>query len=191
MLETLREPLEEGAVTISRAGSSATYPARFTLVAAQNPCPCGRLGDAEAQCTCLPDAVARYRARISGPLLDRIDMRVAVPRVPYRELRDRRERETSAAVRRRVERARARMRQRLAGTRRRCNAEMTKREVETFCELDGAGERLLSGAVSARRISARGYHRLLRVARTVADLADLGAITSDHVAAALLLRAEA
>ncbi|MBU6424106.1 MAG: YifB family Mg chelatase-like AAA ATPase [Chloroflexi bacterium] len=191
VLETLREPLEEGAVTISRAGSSATYPARFTLVAAQNPCPCGRWGDPEAECTCLPDAIARYRARISGPLLDRIDMRVAVPRVPYRELRDRRERETSAAVRCRVERARARMRGRFAGTRRRCNAEMTKREVERYCELDASGERLVSAAVSARRISARGYHRLLRVARTVADLAEAETIASEHAAVALLLRGEA
>ncbi len=190
MLETLREPLEEGAVTISRAGSSATYPARFTLVAAQNPCPCGHLGDREAECTCLPDAVARYRARISGPLLDRIDMRVAVPRVPYRELRDRREREPSSAVRARVLRARARMRVRLDAAHRRCNAEMTKREVERYCEPDAAGERMLSAAVSSRRISARGFHRLLRVARTVADLADVDALASEHVAVALLLRGE-
>ncbi len=190
VLETLREPLEEGAITISRAGSAATYPARFTLVAAQNPCPCGRLGDAEAECTCLPDQVARYRARISGPLLDRIDMRVAVPRVPYRELRDGRARESSEEVAGRVRRARERMRSRLAGTRRRCNAEMTKREVERHCDLDAAGERMISAAVSARRISARGYHRLLRMARTIADLADAGEIGADHLALALLLRGE-
>jgi magnesium chelatase family protein len=190
VLETLREPLEEGAVTISRAGSSATYPARFTLIAAQNPCPCGRLGDPESECTCLPDAVARYRARISGPLLDRIDMRVAVPRVPYRELRDLRVRETSSAVRVRVTRARERMRTRLHGTARRSNAEMTKREVERHCDLDETGERLISAAVSARRISARGYHRLLRVGRTIADLADVDRIAAEHVALALLLRGE-
>lgn len=191
VLETLREPLEEGAITLSRAGAVATYPARFTLIAAQNPCPCGHLGDPEVECTCLPDAVARYRSRISGPLLDRIDMRIAVPRVPYRELRDRRGREASSAVRTRVHAARARMRERLAGTARRCNAEMTKREVERYCEPDEAGERLISVAVSARRISARGYHRLLRLARTVADLAGTDRIGADHVGLALLLRGEA
>lgn len=190
VLETMREPLEEGSITISRAGASATYPARFTLVAAQNPCPCGRLGDPEAECQCLPEAVARYRGRISGPLLDRIDMRVAVPRVPYRELRDVRARESSAQVAARVVTARERMRARLSGTRRRCNAEMTKREAERHCVLDAPGERMVSGAVSARRISARGYHRLLRMARTIADLADVDRISADHVALALLLRGE-
>jgi magnesium chelatase family protein len=190
VLETLREPLEEGSITISRAGSSATYPARFTLVAAQNPCPCGRLGDPESECTCLPDAVARYRGRISGPLLDRIDMRVAVPRVPYRELRSGRARERSAEVAARVGRARARMRARLAGTKRRCNAEMTKREVERHCGLDASGERMISAAVSAKRISARGYHRILRMSRTIADLADVDEISAEHLALALLLRGD-
>jgi magnesium chelatase family protein len=191
VLETLREPLEEGAITISRAGAAATYPARFTLIAAQNPCPCGRSGDPEAQCSCLPDAIARYRSRISEPLLDRIDMRVAVPRIPYRELRERVRRETSSAVRGRVCRARQRMRERLAGTDRRCNAEMTKRQVEQHCELDGPGERMMSAAIATRRISARGYHRLLRLSRTIGDLADADRIGSDHVALALLLRGQA
>ncbi|HZC31418.1 MAG TPA: YifB family Mg chelatase-like AAA ATPase [Gaiellaceae bacterium] len=190
VLETMREPLEEGSITISRAGSSATYPARFTLIAAQNPCPCGRLGDPDAQCTCLPDAVARYRTRISGPLLDRIDMRVAVPRIPYRELRERRPRESSTEVRSRVRHARERMRARLQGTGRRCNAEMTKREVERSCDLDETAERMISSAVAVRRISARGYHRTLRVARTIADLADRDEIASEHVAMALLLRGD-
>jgi magnesium chelatase family protein len=190
VLETLREPLEEGAITISRAGSVATYPARFTLIAAQNPCPCGRSGDPESQCECLPDAIARYRARVSGPVLDRIDMRVGVPRIPYRQIRDRTPRERSGKVRERVVRARARMRERFAATPRRCNAEMTKREVERFCELDGRTEDLLSAAVTASRMSARGYHRVLRVARTVADLAGDDKITYEHVAMALLLRGQ-
>jgi magnesium chelatase family protein len=189
-LETLREPLEEGSITISRAGVSATYPARFTLVAAQNPCPCGRAGDPEARCSCLPDAIARYRSRISEPLLDRIDMRVAVPRIPYRELQAKTGREPSTAVRARVCRARQRMRERLTGTSRRCNAEMTKREVERHCEPEDRGQRLISAALSARRISARGYHRTLRVARTIADLAEAERIGSDHLALALLLRAD-
>ena len=191
VLETLREPLEEGAITISRAGAAATYPARFTLIAAQNACPCGRLGDAEAQCSCLPDAISRYRSRISDPLLDRIDMRVAVPRIPYRELRERVQRESSATVRARVRGARDRMRERLIGSGRRSNAEMTKRQVEQHCELDRAGEQMMSAAIATRRISARGYHRLLRVSRTVADLAETDQIRADHLALALLLRGQA
>ena len=191
VLETLREPLEEGAITISRAGASATYPARFALIAAQNPCPCGRYGHPEAQCSCLPDQISRYRSRISEPLLDRIDMRVAVPRIPYRALRERAAGEPSSVVRARVRCARERMRERLDGTGRRCNAEMTKREVERHCELDTAGERMMSAAISTRRISARGYHRLLRVSRTIADLADTERIGADHLGLALLLRGEA
>jgi magnesium chelatase family protein len=191
VLETLREPLEEGAVTISRAGAAATYPARFTLVAAQNPCPCGRAGDPEAQCSCLPDSIARYRSRISEPLLDRIDMRVGVPRIPYRELRERARPETSMSVRARVRRARDRMRERLAGSGRRSNGEMTKRQVELHCELDKTGEEMLSAAVSSRRISARGYHRLLRVSLTIADLTEADRIGADHLALALLLRGDA
>lgn len=190
VLETLREPLEEGAVTISRAGSSATYPARFTLLAAMNPCPCGRAGDPAARCDCLPDAVARYRARVSGPLLDRIDMRVAVPRVAYEDLRDRVQRESSAAVRARVTLARERMRARLGGTKRRSNAEMTKREVEGYCGVDAGTETILKAAVASRRMSARGVHRVLRVARTIADLAAADRIARDHVALALLLRGQ-
>lgn len=190
VLETLREPLEEGAVTISRAGSSATYPARFTLIAAQNPCPCGRAGDPDARCDCLPDAVARYRARVSGPLLDRIDMRVAVPRVPFAELRDGAARESSSTVRARVMEARERMRARLRGSRRRCNAEMTKREVERYCAVDTATENVLMGAVTSRRMSARGVHRVLRVGRTLADLAGAERIAREHISFALLLRGQ-
>ena len=190
VLETLREPLEEGRVTISRAGAVATYPARFTLVAAENPCPCGRLGDPAGECTCLPDQIARYRARLSEPLLDRIDLRVAVPRVPYRELRTREGRETSRAVRERVVAAREPMRVRLAGTGRRLNAHLTPGEVERVCALDEAGERMISAAVSSRHLSARAYHRVLRVARTVADLDGHDRLSIDHVALALLLRGQ-
>ena len=185
VLDTLREPLEEGAVTISRAGGAATYPARFVLIAAMNPCPCGHDGDPGAECTCLPDAIERYRSRISGPLLDRIDLRVHVPRVPYERLRAEDRREPSADVRARVCAARARMAARGCRT----NAELAIAGVRRYCRLDGAADALLAEAMRSRRLSARGYHRLLRVARTAADLEDRDSIGPDHVATALLMRA--
>ena len=184
-LDTLREPLEEGAITISRAGGAATYPARFVLVAAMNPCPCGHAGDAGTECTCLPDAIDRYRARISGPVMDRIDLRVHVPRVAYEELRDDRTREPSAVVRERVCAARERMRARG----RRSNAELSIAEVRRHCRLDADAESLIGEAMRVRKLSARGYHRVLRVARTAADLEGCDRILSDHLATALLLRA--
>jgi magnesium chelatase family protein len=190
VLETLREPLEEGAVTISRAGTAATYPARFTLVAAMNPCPCGHSGDPAEQCTCLPDAVDRYHARLSGPLLDRIDLRVHVPRIAYEELRED-GRVPSRVVRERVIAARERMRLRLEGTGRRCNAELTVAEVRRHCRLANEAEALAAEAMRGRRLSARGFHRVLRVARTVADIAGSEEIRTADLAFALLLRAQA
>lgn len=188
-LDTLREPLEERSITISRGGSSATFPARFLLVAATNPCKCGFAGDPTRECTCLPEAVARYRGRLSGPFLDRIDLRVGVSRVPYEELRGRRGRETSAVVRERVLAARERMRARVGAGR--TNAEITVAETRRHCELDEEGEALAGEAVRSRRFSARGYHRLLRVARTVADLAGAERIRAADLAFALLLRGDA
>jgi len=185
VLETLREPLEEGAVTISRAGHTATYPARFTLVAATNPCRCGHHGDPETPCTCLPEQLDRYRARLSGPLKDRIDLRVAVPRVAYERLRERGAEERSCDVRARVLAARERMRRRG----RRTNAELIVAEVRRHCSLRPDAERLLASAVQERRLSARAYHRTLRVARTLADLADREQVSLDDIALALLLRA--
>ena len=183
-LDTLREPLEEGAITISRAGSAATYPARFVLVAAMNPCPCGHTGDPSVECTCLPDAVQRYRGRISGPVLDRIDLRVFVPRVEYERLRDDERPELSAIVRARVCAARSRMRSRGV----RVNAELGVAGVRKHCRLDAGADRLMAEAMRSRRLSARGYHRVLRVARTAADLDGRDAIGGDHLATALLLR---
>ena len=189
VLDTLREPLEERSVTISRAGGAATYPARFVLVAAMNPCPCGFWGDGERECRCLPDQIERYRGRLSGPLVDRIDLRVHVPRVAYERLRDE-GREFSAVVRDRVLAARERMRARLAGTSQRVNADLTVAEVKRFCRVDAETEALLGGAVRTRRLSARGYHRVLRVARTAADLAGSEGLRADDVSLALLLRSD-
>jgi magnesium chelatase family protein len=189
VLDTLREPLEERSITISRAGGAATYPARFVLVAAMNPCPCGFWGDPERDCTCLPDQIERYRGRLSGPLLDRIDLRVHVPRVSFEHLRDD-GRERSAEVRDRVVAARERMGARLSATGRRVNADLTVAEVKRFCAVDAATEGLLAEAVRARRLSARGYHRVLRVARTAADLAGSESVRCEDVALALLLRSD-
>ena len=190
VLDTLREPLEEGSITLSRAAAAATYPARVTLVAAMNPCPCGHAGDPSSACTCLPDAVDRYHARLSGPLMDRIDLRVHVPRLAYEDLRAE-GRETSRVVRDRVCAARERMRARLRGTSRRTNAELTVAEVRTHCRLDDAADALAHDAMRARRLSARGVHRAMRVARTLADLAARDAVTRDDLAFALLLRGAA
>jgi len=151
-----------------------------------NPCPCGHAGDPTAECTCLPDAIERYRGRLSGPVLDRIDLRVHVPRVPYERLRaEDPARERSATVRDRVCAARARMRARG----RRTNAELTVADVARHCRLDGAAEPLMAEAMRTRTLSARGYHRVLRVARTAADLEGGERIGPDHLATALLLRA--
>src|SRR5581483_1065808 len=190
VLDTLREPLEEGSITLSRAAAAATYPARVTLVAAMNPCPCGHAGDAAAPCTCLPDAVERYHARLSGPLMDRIDLRVHVPRLAYEELRER-GRERTRDVRERVLAARERMRSRLGGTGRRTNAELTVAEVRTHCGLDDDADALAREAMRSRRLSARGVHRVLRVARTVADLAASERIRGGDLALALLQRGAA
>ena len=187
VLDTLREPLEEGSITLSRAAAAATYPARVTLVAAMNPCPCGHAGDPATQCTCLPDAIERYHARLSGPLMDRIDLRVHVPRLAYEELRDE-GRERSAQVRERVLAARERMRRRLSGTPRRTNAELTVGEVRVHCRLDDTAGELAREALRSRSLSARGVHRVLRVARTLADLAGNERVRGEDVALALVLR---
>src|SRR6266508_2661265 len=189
VLDTLREPLEEGAITISRAGWAATYPARFVLVAAMNPCPCGPAGEPARQCTCLPAAVERYPALLSGPIMDRIDLRVHVPRIAYEELRDE-GREASRVVRERVLAARERMRARLLGSGRRCNAEMLVSEVRRHCRLAPEAETLAAEAMRGRSLSARGFHRMLRVARTIADLADNDDVRTADLALALLLRAQ-
>ena len=179
VLEVLREPLESGRITISRAARQADFPARFQLVAAMNPCPCGHLGD--ARCRCTPDQTARYRSRISGPLLDRIDMQVDVPVVPIEELQQRSAGEPSNAIRMRVEAARNRMLARQGKP----NAMLESNEVDRHCSTDAIGMLMLRRAISELGLSARSYHRTVRVARSIADLAESEQIASTHVAEAL------
>ncbi|HJZ48204.1 MAG TPA: YifB family Mg chelatase-like AAA ATPase [Roseiflexaceae bacterium] len=187
-LEVLRQPLEDKIVTISRASGSITFPANFTLIAAMNPCPCGYAGDAEKMCTCSPSVVARYQKRISGPLLDRIDIHVEVPRVNYDKLSSERQGEPSSAVRERVTAARLRQAERFRGTRMLTNADMGPAEVRLHCQLDGAGQRLMQAAMRQLHLSARAYHRVLKLARTIADLAGAQDIGPAHLAEAIQYR---
>jgi magnesium chelatase family protein len=187
-LEVLRQPLEDRAVTLSRATGTVTYPAAVMLVGAQNPCPCGWQGDAERECICSPAMVARYQKRISGPLLDRFDINVEVPRVNYEKLASERLGEPSAAIRTRVVAARERQARRFAGGRARCNADMGAAELRAHCQLDGAGQALMKAAVRQLNLSARGYHRVLKLGRTIADLAGAEAIGPAHLAEAIQYR---
>jgi len=188
VLEMLRQPLEDGQVTISRAVQSLTYPASFMLVAAMNPCPCGFLGDGQHPCSCSPLMVQRYRSRLSGPLLDRIDLHVEVPRVTHRDLADPRDGEPSAAVRARVDAARARQCERLAPFGLHANARMQSRHIRRFCTLDSAGQKLLEMVTDRLGLSARTYTRILKVARTIADLAGDEQIRQAHLAEAIQYR---
>ena len=188
VLEVLRQPMESGMVVIARAAGSLTFPARFQLAAAANPCPCGHLGDPRRECRCTPPEVRRYRARLSGPLLDRIDLQLEVPAVPYRDLARGGTGESSQAVAERVVAARGRQARRLAGSGRHANAELSPVEVRRWCAPDGEGERLLELAMAKLALSARAVHRILRVARTIADLEDADRLAARHVAEAIAYR---
>ena len=179
VLEALRQPLEDGTVTVSRIAATVTYPAAFMLVAAMNPCPCGNAGSRTQPCRCTAAQVQRYRARISGPLLDRIDIHIEMPEVGYRELSDRSRGEPSSAIRARVNAARARQRERFAGE---------ANQVRAWCTPEGAAERLLQQAFTRLRLSARAYQRILKVARTIADLAGSERIMEQHYAEAIQYR---
>jgi len=188
ILEMLRQPMEDKVVTISRAQGSLTFPANFMLIAAMNPCPCGYYGDPERACTCPMGLIQRYRKRISGPLLDRIDLHLEVPRVPYEKLSRTTPGEPSATIRARVETARQRQRERLSGTGILCNADMGPAEVRRFCVLGREGQELMRAAMRQMQLSARGYHRVLKVARTIADLDGSADIRPQHLAEALQYR---
>ncbi len=190
ILEVLRQPIEDKRVTISRANGTLTFPANFMLIGAMNPCPCGYYGDTQKQCTCSPGAITTYQKRISGPLLDRIDMLIHVPRVEYQKLSSARLGESSADIRQRVVKARERQAKRFAGTELFSNADMTPAEVHQYCVLDAASQALMQVAMRQMQLTARGYHRVLKLARTIADLADCEAITQVHLAEALQYRAK-
>jgi magnesium chelatase family protein len=188
VLEVLRQPVEDGHVTISRATVSLTYPARFMLAAAMNPCPCGFLTDPKRECTCTPLQIRRYRARISGPLLDRVDIHVQVPPLTHDELRATQEGEASSIVRERVEQARQIQVERFSNSPLYCNAHMTSRLLKTHCRLDDASQKLLDTAINQLGLSARANDRILKVSRTVADLAGDDRITATHLSEAIQYR---
>lgn len=188
VLEVLRQPLEDKQVTISRAQGSVTFPANFMMIAAMNPCPCGYYSDPTRECVCSQATISRYQKRISGPLLDRIDIHVEVPRVDYEKLSGRGESERSADVRVRVCQARDRQLQRFAGTPLTSNADMGPGDVRKYCELESAAQNLLKAAAQQLQLSARAYHRTLKLARTIADLANVDAIGPTHLAEAIQYR---
>jgi magnesium chelatase family protein len=188
VLETMRQPLEEGTVTISRARATLSYPARFMLVASMNPCPCGHLTDPGRECTCAPPVVQRYLSKVSGPLMDRIDLHVEVAPVPFEELNRKAPGEPSRDVRARVVAAREVQAERFAGTSAHCNAQMTSPQVRTHCALDAAGQGLMKMALERLGLSARAYDRILKVARTVADLDGSESVGTAHLSEAIQYR---
>ena len=191
VLEVLRQPMEDKLVTISRAQGTVTYPANFMLIGAMNPCHCGNLGDPHKQCTCSASMVSRYRKRISGPLLDRMDIYVEVPRVQYDKLAGAPTGDTSAAVRERVVAARERQSARFKSTPHQANADMGPAEVWEWCKLDAAASGLAKAAMERMHLSARAFHRTLKLARTIADLADADEIGAPHLAEAIQYRQRA
>jgi magnesium chelatase family protein len=197
VLEVMRQPIEDKVVTISRAQGSLTFPANFQLVAAMNPCPCGYYGDPIKECTCSSSTVTRYQKRISGPLLDRFDIHIEVPRVEYEKLSDERLGEPSRDIQERVEAARDIQRERFQDTTSldnpshlaiTCNADMRTAEVRKYCRLDETSRSLMRTAMSQMQLSARAYHRVLKLSRTIADLAGSENITPTHLAEALQYR---
>ena len=188
VLEVLRQPLEDGRVTISRALSSLTFPSSFMLVAAMNPCPCGFYTDPNRECTCTMPQILRYRSRISGPLMDRIDIHIEVPAVRYRDLTGDASGEDSEAIKGRVNRARELQRQRFDGKRIYCNAQMAPRFLKKYCQIGEDSKALLERAIDKLGLSARAYTRILKIARTIADLEGVEAIASQHISEAIQYR---
>ena len=190
VLEVMRQPLEDRSVTIARASMSLSFPAAFMLAAAMNPCPCGYFNDKSRECHCTPPLIQRYVAKVSGPLLDRIDIHIEVPAVQYRELRGGAASESSAVIRARVLQARARQRDRFASAREKIysNAQMGTRQIRVFCELGADAEKLLERAMQQQGLTARAHDRILKVARTIADLEGVESVTVPHIAEAIQYR---
>ena len=191
VLEVMRQPLEDGNVCIARAAMSLTFPARFMLAAAMNPCPCGYYNDRSRECHCTPMIIQRYMSKISGPLMDRIDIHIDVPAVNYKEMRSKVDPESSGKILERVMRARDIQLKRLSSAPREklyCNAQMSSRHIRTFCELSADCERLLERAMTQQGLSARAHDRILKVARTVADLEQSANLEPKHIAEAIQYR---
>ncbi len=188
VLEVLRQPMEDREVTISRAAMSITYPAGFMLIAALNPCPCGYLTDENHSCRCSPSQIQQYRNRMSGPLMDRIDLHVEVPNVTYRDMSSTKPAESSMVIRKRVSKARAIQGNRFARLKIHANSQMSSRHIRTYCIIDDASSRILETAMDKLGLSARAYHRVLKIARTIADLEGAADIEADHVLEAIQYR---
>jgi len=188
VLEVLRQPIEDKTVTISRAQGSLTFPANFMLVAAMNPCPCGYFGDSRRACVCSPSQIHKYRSRLSGPLLDRVDIQIEVPPVSIRELSMDTQEEFSETIRARVDEARRVQAARFRGKKIYANAQMTTRAIKKFCTITGGAEGLLERAVDKFALSPRAYHRILKLSRTIADLEPKEMIEEAHVAEAIQYR---
>lgn len=188
VLEVLRQPLEDLQVTISRANSSVTYPASFMLIAAMNPCPCGYYNDAKHACSCSARQIHRYRSKLSGPLLDRIDMHVEAPAVSFNDLRESGGEESSESIRRRVVHAREIQTLRFRRTQIFCNAQMKTRHVKKYCRMDSAADSLLEKAVDTFGLTARAVFRIFKIARTIADLGRAAEISVDHISEAIQYR---
>lgn len=188
VLESLRQPLEQGEIVIQRARSSMTFPAKFTLIAAANPCPCGFYNDPERECACPPAQIASYRRKLSGPLIDRIDIFCHVPSLKYEELIFPEQENTSQKIRERIEKTREIQRQRFENLGILTNAEMKIPQIKKYCQIDGAGQNILKKYVDAGKLSARGYHRVLKVARTIADLEEKEDISFDNINEALMYK---
>ncbi len=187
-LENLRQPLEDGVITISRAAGSLTFPARFTLIASQNPCPCGYATDPEKQCICTPNQINNYQRKISGPILDRIDLHVEVPRISFDKLQNNNPEKSSKEIRPLIINARLRQLQRFCDRDIITNSEMTPKDIQSFCKINSTSEDLLRNAMEQLHLSARAFHRILKIARTIADLAKEEKIQTNHVAEALQYR---
>jgi magnesium chelatase family protein len=189
VLEVLRQPLEDGKVTISRANTAVCFPARFVLAVALNPCPCGFFGDKRNQCTCNASQIKHYESRMSGPLLDRIDLHLSVPALPFQEMSNREKGESSQSIRHRVVAAREIQKDRFARKKRIfCNSQMGPKEIEKYCALDESSTILLEKSFQRLKLSARAYHRILKIARTIADMDNQSSISSAHIAEAIQYR---